>query len=91
MTDNSHPAFPSPEIRMPDGQGIAPAEYGMTLRDYFAAQAIPEAISVTPASLLNRIKCLIGLDFNGRWLKPEAVAIQCYRIADAMLAERSKP
>lgn len=40
MVDTSPSAFPSPEIRGEDGQGICAPESGMTLRDYFAAQAL---------------------------------------------------
>jgi hypothetical protein len=49
---------------------------GMTLRDYFAAQAIPRMIRLCE----NR---------DGGW-DPVAIAVGCYHVADAMLAERTK-
>jgi hypothetical protein len=49
-------------------------EEGMTLRDYFAAQALSS---------------LVGLFAEGGH-SAGAVAADCYAIADAMLAERAK-
>lgn len=74
--ENGGPAFP---------QHVAPAYrqepeiWGMTLRDYFAAQAMA---SVIPSSgtFLGETRA----DFA------EIIAADAYRIADAMLAERSK-
>lgn len=40
MTDTSPPAFPNPEVRGPDVQGFQAASWGMSLRDYFAGQAL---------------------------------------------------
>lgn len=62
----------------------------MSMRDYFAAQAIPPAISTTPVSLWDKFKALIGRDYYGPKPKPENVAAQAYAVADAMLAEREK-
>lgn len=53
------------------------AEYGMSLRDYFAAQAISTMIHLSQ-------------DADGGW-SVENVANGCYNLADAMLAARSKP
>jgi len=47
---------------------------GMTLRDYFAGQALVGTISAT---------------FAETW-DPEHIAGQCYYLADAMLLERGK-
>lgn len=47
---------------------------GLTLRDYFAAKAIPEIV-------------LLSQHEDGGW-DPVAVAAGCYAVADAMLAER---
>lgn len=47
---------------------------GMTLRDYFAGQALVGTISAT---------------FAETW-GPEHIAGQCYYLADAMLKEREK-
>ena len=51
---------------------------GMTLRDYFAAQA-----------MLKLITLCAGDDLGGKPF-PEYVAMQSYKMADAMLAERNK-
>lgn len=48
---------------------------GMTLRDYFAAEAIQ----------------LVGIKHNGDLGTYENTAAKAYRLADAMLAERLKP
>jgi len=51
---------------------------GMTLRDYFAGQAIAGFASAQ--------------DKNGVWRAvdcEEGIAIQCYKIADAMIKERN--
>jgi hypothetical protein len=61
------PAFPSRLLGTP--------YQGMTLRDYFAAQAIPTCISMSQ----NR---------DGFW-DEVAVAVAAYAVADAMLAQRS--
>jgi hypothetical protein len=58
-------------------------EEGMTLRDYFAGQAL--------TGLCNRAdikKDLIRID--PKELVMKQIAIDCYGMADAMLAERSK-
>jgi len=41
MTDNSGPAFPCKEYQ---DSRVDKREYGMTLRDYFAAKAIQEMV-----------------------------------------------
>lgn len=67
-------AFPVPEIRA-DGIGIREGWDGMTLRDYFAAKELTKA------------------EVGAICAPPECyarVADHCYRMADAMLAERSK-
>lgn len=56
------------------------AQPGMTLRDYFAGQAL--------AGLLAHPYCKsVGPGFNGVTVR---VAIEAYAVADAMLAERAK-
>lgn len=62
----------------------------VSLRDYFAAQAIPPAISTAPVSIWDKVKALIGRGYYGPKPKPESVAAQAYAVADAMLAEREK-
>lgn len=61
-----------------------PSEDGMTLRDYFAAKALPTVIPRVLDPLKNEAPV---------WKWDEAalaIAATCYRIADAMLAEREK-
>lgn len=74
------PAFPQPLTKHSNGEMYSPDVPGMTLRDYFAAKALPEVIRQAVAE---------------NWAKEgphwrEAVARECREYADAMLAERSK-
>lgn len=72
--DTSEPAFPSE-----NGQ-----YFGMSLRDYFAAKALP-------ALLGSELMQATTLAAKTRGLRPEqAVAIAAYEMADAMLQEREK-
>lgn len=64
------PAFPQTD------QSRAVNPEGMSLRDWFAGQALAGAIGRIPHA---------ATTFN-----PEACASDCYRIADFMLAERDK-
>lgn len=75
--DDGGPAFPaSPEImRINDDNTITPLGYrGMSLRDYFAGQAL--AFLAHPAR--------VGVTFD-----PKGDAEFAYAVADAMLAARS--
>jgi hypothetical protein len=54
---------------------------GMTLRDYFAAKAM--------AAIMEKITISSTAPFSDR-IHPETVANNAYRVADAMLRERSK-
>jgi hypothetical protein len=75
--DTGGPAFPVAESNpQGDPNMVFAASYGMTMRDYFAAQAIPRMISLCE-------------DRDGGW-DEAAVAAGCYHLADAMLAERAK-
>lgn len=58
------------------------ARHGMSLRDYFAAKAMPMAIQHLLATRESQIN-------PGPFLY-ESVAAEAYRVADAMLAEREK-
>ena len=69
------PAFPSPEIRGYDGTGICEAQYGMSLRDYFAGQII---VGTFPKTDFLQHEDL------------ERIARRAYLVADAMLREREK-
>jgi hypothetical protein len=70
------PAFPIPPVGTGDPRdGMSSGSDGMTLRDYFAAAALPALIA--SAIDLNHVK----------W---DATAVHAYMIADAMLAGRTK-
>lgn len=75
---NGGSAFPTTELRDGNGNGVIEAGYGMTLRDYFAAQAIV-SIPIRKWDHLGEGQQLFTL-----W------AQAAYAMADAMLAERSK-
>ena len=72
---NNPPAFPhTVELRGVDQRGIIP-HGGMTLRDYFAAKAMP----------------VFYMNLTGEEsLHPDAVAFWCYSMADAMLKARKQ-
>ena len=70
MTDNPS-AFPT----HPDGQGH-PLFTGMTLRDYFAGQALAGVLANQESTSLDGT--------------PEEFAADAYSFADAMLAERAR-
>jgi hypothetical protein len=74
------PAFPLPMFtRQADGMPMSPQEYGlggMTLRDWFAGQALAGAVGFSPSNPFRKYD------------QPEDVAAACYRFADAMLAAR---
>lgn len=57
--------------------GYMQAVEGMTLRDYFAAKAM-QAMVASPAYYIDG------------WAQSD-IAVQSYQMADALLAERSKP
>lgn len=68
---------------------------GMTLRDYFAAEAISRlTIKLRPRTLLDRLKLLLrnfGFEFvvsYERNMHLESDAEFCYAFADAMLKQR---
>jgi hypothetical protein len=73
--NSSGPAFPTPPgVRVQDG---------MSLRDYFAAKALPVVLNETENFLEDGVRDL-GLITWGDY------AQVAYAIADAMLAERAK-
>lgn len=81
---NGGPAFPVPGLQHDEDFN------GMSLRDYFAAQALTGLItepvedgSSSTASYLARRK-------GGRETIAEVLACGAYALADAMLAERAK-
>ena len=68
-------AFPSPDVRGPDGAGIREGELGMDLRDWFAGLALM-------GILAGKHPVCARDDAN------EAVAACAYRIADEMMVGR---
>jgi hypothetical protein len=80
--DNGGAAFPIPGevLHTKDGGKIAHANPGMTLRDYFAANAM--------SALITSNKMLA--DTPSKEVKAGDYSRNAYAIADAMLAERSK-
>lgn len=77
MTDrDGGPAFPQSDL---SGYGMGPAESGnggMTLRDWFAGQALAGLMPV----------CQHDTIAPGTW--PQHIARNAYEVADAMLAAR---
>ena len=83
MMKNGGPAFPAQHYDLAEG------EHGMTLRDYFAAKAMPMALAeyrmLTERGENEPIEedwgILFGLSF---------VAAKAYQLADAMLEARGE-
>lgn len=73
MSNDGGPAFPVQESVVSNGDAV-PAASGMSLRDYFAANAVSGVIE-SQGGYLN-----LG--------SPVMIAQRCYEIADAMLAAR---
>lgn len=72
------PAFPLCGLEFRNGQQIqAMYQQGMTLRDYFAAVALPIWVQA-------------HIDHSVDDLSKPDIARECYSYADAMLAERAK-
>lgn len=83
MKDDGGPAFPAdPKIFVNEGDGtIRGLNYsGMSLRDYFAGQALP--------AILDRVRRLAPLSKDID--QPTFIAGLAYETADAMIAERAK-
>jgi hypothetical protein len=71
------PAFPCPVEFDPNNQLVSHGSFGMTLRDWFAGQALAGVES--------------SYDPSGDWPGPlwcDEAAAHCYEIADAMLKAR---
>lgn len=79
------PAFPVPADHIgPSGEVCTTNAFGMTLRDYFAAKAL-QGMGANPETakrMLDQFSESVELD--------NAVARQCYRMADAMLKAREQ-
>lgn len=86
MTDNL-PAFPQNDL---SACGIGPADNinGMTLRDYFAGQALANPALCTGEAKEYHLRRWFGE--RGGVMPAEIAAKQASGYADAMLAERGK-
>lgn len=81
--DDGGPAFPVPEENyMSDGSY---SNTGMTLRDWFAGQAIPELIRIVERATAGRDDVP---DSTAGKVAAKVVAIQAYQMADAMIQAR---
>ena len=80
-TRDGGPAFPNMGMGQQGTQMFAPADTGMTLRDYFAAAAIPIAVAT-----VDKAGHIIPEEID----TAEFIAKTVYMIADAMLAARNK-
>ncbi|WP_322884217.1 hypothetical protein U8C35_07625 [Sinorhizobium medicae] len=70
-------AFPTSEIRAPNGMVISPGSDGMSLRDWFAGQAVQAAVSGHIAHY----------GHENYW-PPKDIASYAYEVADALIADR---
>ncbi len=80
--DNGGPAFPLGEQRDSLGNGISEVSFGMSLRDWFAGQALP-AIMVSAG--IGRAMRTLSIEN----IPPSTeMAAMSYELADAMLKAR---
>jgi len=78
--DTGGPAFPFPPLYGSDGCGIMEGSNGMTLRDWFAGQAMTGLLLSMPQPS--------GLEEGTRYSE---LVRKSFLAADAMIAERNKP
>lgn len=76
LKENEEPAFPSQDCRKDWA--------GLSIRDYFAGQALPAAIATLHQAMIEHDKVE-----TPQWVA-HATADMSYRIADAMLEARKK-
>lgn len=101
--DNGGPAFPQLDVVAGerDGHGDAIEAYtvatgGMTLRDFFAAHALPQAVEDYGQPELGRVagqrrdrgNPVLPYASSGTMTREQIIARQAYRYADAMLEAR---
>ena len=89
-TQPNDPAFPRPESFAPEemGGGTLPAQSGMSLRAYFAGQAL--AGEVASLSSIEALKNAARVAEMSNLSVEEHTAVQCVRYADALIAELNK-
>jgi hypothetical protein len=84
---NGGPAFPLPlDTAMMAGLGPSSGALGMTLRDYFAAQALPAILAQPDGGIQTWAPSAKG---GGEMTAAQTWAANAYEIADAMLAARA--
>lgn len=81
VRDDGGLAFPHHEVWDDDKTDIGWIGGGMTLRDWFAGQALSAIVTTA-----NERELLEGGVLGGR-----VIAGSCWALADAMIAQRSKP
>ena len=78
-TNPDAPAFPSPEVRGPDGCGIHAAELGQSIRQWYAGQFMGHIIATAKA----------GSEAEIPFLLEKSAQFAC-AAADAIIAELRK-
>ena len=95
MDDNTHPC----DYAFPVAPGDVPYwQPGMTLRDYMAAAALPQAVEDygqpahghTSGQRRDRGNPVLPYATQGAGTREQIIARQAYRYADAMLEARAK-
>lgn len=86
--DTGGAAFPFSHFQTPDGMVATTTELGMTLRDYFAAQAL--AGMLANGFIPNKFNPESDPDHPFAQGRRFDYAASAFEIADAMLAERQK-
>ena len=83
MKNDGGPAFPVSHEWQDEKYAVRFPSGGMTLRDYFAAAALPGVQSLVMGAMRNP-------KASDEILEPQLHARLAYEMADAMLAERDK-
>lgn len=73
--DSGGPAFPSAPVYDGNGNGLVEGASGMTLRQWYAGQALAGICAANPKTMAGE----------------RVIATACYMLADAMIAEGNKP
>ena len=94
MTDKSGPVFPTQPLGQ-DGLPEMSMAYGLSLRDYFAAQAMPAVLQhieqillTSPLAMESDMKDAPSQELELHVL--ESVAFHAYALADAMLKQKEQ-
>jgi len=91
--DDGGPAFSRPRSADPDHfhePDVYPAQDGLSVRDYFAAKAL-DAILAQPDGGIQSYSPDSHIAADSEMRAAQLWAENAYQIADAMLAERTKP